>query len=256
VHGSRNIPKSEIDAAVAKAFEPSADLSFRNTTPRPRLDGVKLLNAIVECGAGFDKAGLREASPVRINWSAECDAIEVLQRLYAPTDHLFIGARQNNSARQVLPVWEWIERFEGGLTIPEFVIPNPLTGDRGRTRDGKPSFRADSCVAHFKYAVVEFDGISLEQQIRFWAGVPLPIVALVSSGGKSVHGWVRIDAFDADDWTRRVERKLFDLLAAVGADAACKNEGRLSRMPGHFRAYTNKWQRLLYLNPVGGPIIR
>jgi len=80
-------------------------------------------------------------------------------------------------------------------------------------------------------------------------------VALLDSGGRSIHGWVRIDAANFAEWTRRVESKLFDILTALGADGACKNEARLSRMPGHFRAEKNRWQRLLYLNPVGGPII-
>jgi hypothetical protein len=93
-----------------------------------------------------------------------------------------------------------------------------------------------------------------ELQILFWAGVPAPVVALVDSGGKSIHGWIRIDAVNADEWTQRVERKLFSLLTVVGADGACKNEARLSRTPGHFRADKTKWQRILYLNPVGGPV--
>jgi hypothetical protein len=81
------------------------------------------------------------------------------------------------------------------------------------------------------------------------------VVALLDSGGKSIHGWIRIDAENAGQWEERVEVKLFDILTAVGADKACKNESRLSRMPGHFRSEKGRWQRLIYLNPVGGPVI-
>jgi hypothetical protein len=256
VHGTRKIPRPEIDAAVDKAFDASPNVPFRSATPRPRVDGVKLLNAIVNRGAGFEKADLRKASPIRIDWEPESDAIELLRRLFDPNDCIFIGVRHDASAGQVQPVSHWIRRFERGLVIPEHIIPNPLTGKQGETKTGKLSYRADSCVEQFRFAVVEFDGMPLEQQIRFWAGVPLPIVALVSSGGKSIHGWIRIDAANADEWTLRVESKLFAILTAMGADPTCKNEARLSRMPGHFRADTNKWQRVLYLDPIGGPITR
>ena len=149
-----------------------------------------------------------------------------------------------------------LTRFEHGAEIPEHIIPNPLTGEQGQTKDGKPSYRADSCVAQFRFAVVEFDELPREQQIRFWAGVKLPVVALLDSGGKSVHGWIRIDAADAADWQQRVEGKLFAMLTAIGADGACKNEARLSRMPGHYRAEKQRWQRILYLNPTGGQVIQ
>ena len=91
----------------------------------------------------------------------------------------------------------------------------------------------------------------LEQQICFWAGVPLPVAAVIHSGGKSLHGWVRIDAENSEEWEREVEGKLFDILQPLGADGACRNEARLSRMPGHFRVEKRERQRLLYLAPQG-----
>ncbi len=178
-----------------------------------------------------------------------------MQRLYRPDERLFIGMRHDASAEHVLAASQWITRLKHGIAISEHIIPNPVTGGLGRTKDGKRSYRSDACVERFRFAVIEFDVLSREQQIQFWAGVPLPVVALVDSGGKSIHGWIRIDAVNADEWTLRVEDKLFALLTAVGADSACKNEARLSRMPGHFRAEKNRWQRVLYLDPAGGQVI-
>jgi hypothetical protein len=235
VHGTRKVSRKEIETAVSKAFCWPVTHA-RNANVRPVVNGEKLFKAIVERGASFAEEDLWESSPVRIDWPPQFDAFEILKRLYLPQERLFIGARHDASVGHVLLVSEWIAHFERGIPIAEHIIPNPLTGERGQTKDGKHSYRADSCVEQFRFAVVEFDAISREQQIQFWGGVPLPVVALVDSGGKSVHGWVRIDATNADAWTRRVEDKLFTLLTAVGADVACKNEGRLSRMPGHFRA--------------------
>jgi hypothetical protein len=95
----------------------------------------------------------------------------------------------------------------------------------------------------------------VESKLNSGRGAKLPVVVLIDSGGKSVHGWIRVDAVNSDEWTQRVEGKLFDLLTTVGADVACKNESRLSRMPGHFRTEKNHWQRVLYLNPTGGPVL-
>jgi hypothetical protein len=253
VHGTRRVTEREIQDAINKAFNSPSTLRPHATT-RPTVDGARLLNAIAERGAGFTEVELWELSPVRIDWAPRDDAIEVLRRLYRPEEKLFIGTRYEAGLESVQPVSEWISRFQRGITIPENIIPNPLIGQQGLTKEGKPSYRADACVAQFRFAVVEFDGIPRELQIKFWGGVRLPVVALLDSGGKSVHGWIRIDAASADEWTRRVEGKLFSILTAVGADGACKNEARLSRMPGHYRTEKDHWQRVLYLNPIGGPV--
>jgi hypothetical protein len=257
VHGARRVSSREIWAAVEKAFDApvaTTAISTRTATPRPSIDGARLFDQIVQSGADYDESALWEVSPVRVDWPPEYDAVVILELLYCAEDPLFLGSRHDAGPSFVRPVSEWIERFKKGLPVPEHVIPNPLTGADGRTKDGKISYRADDCVAKFRFAVVEFDAIPRDEQIRFWAGASLPIVALIDSGGKSVHGWIRVDAVNTDEWTERVEGSLFSLLTAVGADGACKNEARLSRTPGHFRSEKGRWQRIIYLNPAGGPI--
>jgi hypothetical protein len=232
VHGTRKVTDGEIWDAVNRAFD-SLPASTQTTTPRPALDGAKLLNAIVKRGADFHEAELWEASPVRIDWPPERDGIEVLRRLYAPEERLFIGARHDASVEHVRSVSEWIVRFERGISIPEHIIPNPLTGAQGKTKDGKTSYRADSCVKRFMFAVIEFDAMPRQQQIQFWGGVKLPAVALVDSGGKSIHAWIRIDAPNAAEWAKR------DCRACLAT----------------FEAKKKQRQRILYLNPVGRPIL-
>jgi hypothetical protein len=113
--------------------------------------------------------------------------------------------------------------------------------------------RGDACVAAFRYAVVEFDELSREEQLAFWWSARLPVAVLVDSGGKSIHGWIRVQGvYGADGWTRVVEEYLFGrLLNPLGVDGACRNESRLSRLPGHWRQENGNWQRLLYLAPGG-----
>jgi hypothetical protein len=253
VHGTRKITTREICDAINKAFDSPANFVARKLA---RVDGPKLLEAIVERGEGFTEDDLWEASPIRIHWPPEEDAARILRLLYDPQDYLFIGDKFDAEPESVRRVADWLELFESKRRPGQHIIPNPLTGNEGLNQQGKLSYRADSCVAQFKLATVEFDAMSRVQQIHFWAGAPLPVVALVDSGGKSIHGWVRINAANANDWTQRVELKLFDFLVLCGADRTSKNESRLSRMPGHYRVEKSRWQRVLYLNPNGGAVIR
>lgn len=252
IRGTRKVPRSEIQAAVRKAFDSPV------FTPKPRaahrVDVGRLLRTILDRGAGFTEQALWEASPVRIDWPQERDAVEILDRLYKRDETLFIGGRMDADASNVLTAAEWIARFDRGGFVPEHIVPNPLTGKQGLTKDGKPSWRADSCVTAFRFATIESDHMQLDQQIRFWAGVKLPVVALLHSGGKSIHGWVRIDASDRGEWEQDVEGMLFEMLKPLGIDGSCKNEARLSRMPGHFRTEKDHWQKLMYLDPVGRPL--
>lgn len=131
----------------------------------------------------------------------------------------------------------------------EFVIPNPMTGEKGLTKSGKLSYRCDDSVKEHSYAVVEFDDVSLERQYAFWSACALPVAALIHSAGKSVHAWVRVDAADEAAWEEQVEGRLYaDFLVPLGVDRTCKNPSRLSRMPGFVRGGKGT-QRLLYLDP-------
>jgi hypothetical protein len=146
--------------------------------------------------------------------------------------------------------------FARGAAVPEFIIPNTLSGQLGKTKDGKDSYRADSCVTDRAVTVVKFDQIPIGKQIEFFAGSLLNVVALIHSGGKSIHGWVRVNIASSEEWQAKIQEQFFDELTAMGVDRSCSNMSRLSRMPGHFRAETVRWQRLLYLDPEGGPIRR
>jgi hypothetical protein len=195
----------------------------------------------------YGEADLWELSPVRINWGPGEDARNLLEILYQPDDVLFIGDRYG---KQVKTVQEWLA--DPDLCKHPHIIPNPLTGLEGHTKSGTPSLRADNCVMAFKYAVVEFDDMPREDQIGFWLSIHLPVVALIDSGGKSIHGWVKVDAPDRAAWEKYVEGKLFPMLTTIGCDPSCRNEARLSRLPGHFRAEKKNWQRILFLDPEGG----
>jgi hypothetical protein len=220
------------------------------------------LQQIIQRGQGATLESLIGASPVYPIWPLAEESWRTLGFLYRPDDLLFIGDDGWNGTlgETIRPAGEWIEVFkrEGGCRFPK-LMANPLTGKAGPKKDKSGlSYRADSCIAAFRYMVCEFDAIPIEQQIAFWCAVPhLPIAAITHSGKKSLHALIRVDAANAREWDDQVERGLFGkYLAPLGLDASCKNESRLTRMFGHTRADTGLFQKVLYLAPEGKAVAR
>jgi len=251
-------PRAEVGIALVKAYaEHRRGASFTPRTiapakPKPR---PMTAAAFIARGDGATEADWFEASPVRIDWEpGPKDAAHLLRVLYRPWEFVFCGERYGG-AEDVRTAAEWIAAFDDGRPVPPHFIPNPLTGKAHPLADGKLSRRGDSAVAGFLYAVAEFDGMDKASQLALWWGFrSAPIVALIDSGGKSIHAILRVDCETRADWERDIEGKLFPaVLCPLGCDPACRNESRLSRLPGHFRRERNAWQRLLYLNPEGTP---
>lgn len=88
-------------------------------------------------------------------------------------------------------------------------------------------------VTAYRFALVESDTMPLDAQYRMYRKLNLPIAAMVTSGGKSIHAIVHIDAANAVEYRDRVEM-LYTILANKGmvVDTQNKNPSRLSRLPG------------------------
>ena len=247
-------PGSEVAGAIRKAYaehKPGAPYTPRTIAPAKPKALPMTAQRFIQRGDGAEESDWWEASPIRIDWEpGPRDALALLGALYAPDEFLFIGERYGT---EVATVGDWMRRIEAGEPCPPHFIPNALTGQEHPLTDGKLSRRGDSAVAAFRYAVAEFDGLSKPDQLAFWWGFKsAPIVALIDTGGKSIHAILKVDAPSREAWAAEVEQKLFArVLIPLGCDAACRNESRLSRLPGHFRREKNQWQRLLYLNPEG-----
>lgn len=92
----------------------------------------------------------------------------------------------------------------------------------------------DNDIMSYKYVLVESDTMGLDEQFDLMVNVlEMPIAALVTSGNKSLHAIVKVDAQNADEYKERVKH-VFDVCEQYGLsiDQANKNPSRLSRMPG------------------------
>ena len=128
---------------------------------------------------------------------------------------------------------EWDERAGAWIRF------NPL--------DGNGCGNAN--VTDYRFALVESDVLDVDRQFPAIKELHLPCAAVVSSGGKSVHAIVHIDAKDATEYAKRV-RWLYDYCDRHGfaCDKQNKNASRLSRMPGVTR---NGRRQLLLATNIG-----
>ena len=198
-------------------------------------------------------------SPVPLDFPEWEAGWRTVDALYLPEDILYIGEFKGTFAigKNIRPASEWVTELKKGPPVQPFIIPNPLTGEEAPLKDGSGmTLRGDGNVAKFKHLVAEMDGATIEDQLAFWAWADLPIRALIISGGKSIHAWVDVDCASVLEWEMEVEGDLFpNYLIPLGCDPACRNESRVSRLPGHTRRedekYTGSMQKLIWLSPEG-----
>jgi hypothetical protein len=262
--GSRRISDREIQDALNRAL---VDHNSNSFTPKPRpapvvQDGKTALQKIIQQSDISDEADLWELSPIRIHDEPKEDPVLLLGTLYKENDFVFIGERQDPGilGDNIRKQSEWIPYLlNGGLTKP-FIIVNPLTGLLTPKESGEgETYRGNGNIGEPKYCLVEFDTLPREDQISFWTAIKLPIVALIDSGGKSIHAWLDVHKLASvsipEQWQTEIKGRLYDrILAPLGVDKACANPARLSRLPGHFREEKGNYQRLLWLAPEGRPI--
>jgi hypothetical protein len=115
------------------------------------------------------------------------------------------------------------DSFAGGGLPGVFVVLNPFpAGTKQRTNDD---------VEQFRHVLLEFDTISKEAQWSVIRDSNVPCSAIIDSGGKSVHAWVRVDAGTREQYAARAQ-KLFEMFETYQPDTNCGNPARLSRLAG------------------------
>lgn len=103
---------------------------------------------------------------------------------------------------------------------------NPLDGNGCKNEN----------VTDYRYALVESDETTIDQQNAIIRELELPVACLVHSGNKSLHAIVRVEATSYEQYRTRVDY-LYTILKKNGmsVDTQNKNPSRLSRMPGIMR---------------------
>jgi hypothetical protein len=149
----------------------------------------------------------------------------------------------------MVPTWSALDRLRHGHQGVWYMI-QPVDGQpHWNPRQQRDSKRSEEAVTSWRYAIIESDNVPPADWLKILVQLPLPIVAIYSSGGSSVHALVRINAASKADWDATMRTKVLPILAPLGADPGALTAVRLSRLPNCRRGQTGELQELYYLNP-------
>ena len=172
------------------------------------------------------------------------------------------GAWIPRAGHDFMPVADWLSDGARLATAGELVKINPFTGASEDRTDGKQHLATNATVATFPNALMEFDKMPLSDQCAFWYGAltlyRLPVAALVYSGGKSIHGVVRVDCATRAEFDKAADlaRRTF----ATSPNPSMRLDVQSlalpiagARLAGCVRADTRRAQRLLYVAQAATP---
>lgn len=265
---SREPKYREIEDAVAKVYDCESIDAVRRSKPITAVYDPEAAQRIAQQLPVFDASSLSERSPID---PQTCTPADVLAHLYEPGEKVLIF---NDNFSRGDHLWEkpQADNPHDPHELDHFRTPeqdtgvlflcNPVHGEYREVQrlasDRNPagrSRRCEECITSFRYIVVESDEVESTIWIRILVQLPLPISAVYTSGGRSIHALVRVNAACGEDW-RDTKDKIANALVTLGADPAAMTAVRLTRLPGCYRREKGAQQELLYLNPnpAGTPI--
>jgi hypothetical protein len=141
------------------------------------------------------------------------------------------------------------ERIEaGGNGMGIWFLCNPVDGEWHQETEKKWSCRSESALTDYRFMVLESDVAPPELWLPFVTRLPARVVAIYTSGGRSIHTLIQIEAHSKEEFTA-VTDPIKRPLKKIGGDPYCLSAVRLTRLPGCHRPEKSGFQELLYLNP-------
>jgi len=137
---------------------------------------------------------------------------------------------------EILAPEGWRRRLAEGRAIRcragGWMRVNPVSFKGGSGRNGAVT---DSDITDCRHLLIENDVLPLPLQLTLLARLPLGLVAIIDSGGKSFHGIAKINAKDQGDYKAKACRILHDLRERFGFDQSNENPSKLTRLPAGLR---------------------
>jgi len=232
----RRVPSREIADAVNVAFDrpgcaPRTCTSAK-TWPKP---DPRLIQQAESSGLGLPD--LWEASPIRIE-DNDSHTEQIIDLLFPRDPLLCCGWAMDNFDTRPREAWR------GDMAGMQLIVPSPMSKVEGITKDGRLSRHCLDNTGPRKYLVVEFDQGTPDQHAArlLWLAERAPLVLVVHSGGKSLHGWFRCRG--ASDG---VLRKFMRVAVMIGGDPATWTRSQFVRMPDGQRD-NGKRQTVFYVD--------
>lgn len=201
----------------------------------------------------------RERSTLALPLRLDDGFVRLIDACFQPGEFVAIAPAAENDDSEIAPrrgvtltAAEWKSKVatKGGIDrvfgtkLGLFLRINPMAKDGAKNED----------VTAFRHVLVEFDRdetgkpIPKEEQYHAVVASGMPVAALIDSGNKSLHAWIRVDAPDEAEYKRRVET-IWSWFSGLNLDRQNRNPSRLSRCPDGWRTVEgeHRRQRLLQL---------
>lgn len=242
------------------------------TKPAPRsLQFIPAtLKRIAALRPEVDALFVKDRSPLRPDTQTPAS---FLQRLYRPGERVIVFDVFRSQGRHVCecvaPPYDagCLDHLRHGCPDGVWFLCNPVDGrfHPNPRLGGKRSRRSEESVTSWRYMLLESDDAEPADWLAALAQMPLRIAAIYTSGDRSIHALVRLDAASKPEWDA-VARKLKPLLTVIGADTKSTTAVRLTRLPGCHRGQSGppapklrpprrRWdQSPLEFDAIGDPI--
>jgi len=233
------LPRALADGLGEAEARAAIDSAYRSTT-------------VVEPITRGNGAAPRPAPPRKAE--QQDDFLRALAAAFLPDEYVAVCDSRYNGEKwvpdkaRIRTRREW-EEYHAKIPISRFITGqgggyigiNPLATASGRGNDN---------VAAYRHVLAEFDDGDIEEQRAKLEGSGFPLSLIVTSGKRSVHGWVRVDARDKREWEERRDH----IFATLGCDPKNRDLARVSRCPGAIRYVEDKpCPQALLATHVGPP---
>ena len=187
----------------------------------------------------------RERSTMALPVTIDGGFVRLIDSCFQPSEFVAISPAAENEEGEIVPrrgvtltAAEWKSKVtaKGGIDrvfgtkLGLFLRINPMAKGGAKNED----------VTAFRHVLVEFDrdeagkAIPKEEQYHAVIASGMPVAALIDSGNKSLHAWIRVDAPDEKEYKRRVEI-IWSWFSGINLDKQNRNPSRLSRCPDGWR---------------------
>ena len=162
-----------------------------------------------------------------------------MQRLYKPGENVLVFDVFESQGRLVCECVEppydagGLDHLVNGCKDGVWFLGNPVDGKYhpNPRLGGKRSRRSEESITAWRYLLLESDEADPADWLAILVQLPLRIASICTSGGRSIHALVRVDAESKADWDAKA-RQLKPLMIILGACPGSITAVRLTRRPG------------------------
>ena len=223
--GKRSLPKLLVTSAIA--------------TPRKSLFSAAVLERVARLLPQVDADFVRARSPLRPEVQTPAT---FLLRLYEPGESVLVFTEQESQGLHVCTCTHpphdtrCLDHLVHGHREGVWFLNNPVDGEYhpNPRQGGKMSRRSEESVTAWRYLLLESDKTEARPWLAVLVQMPLRIAAIYTSGRRSIHALVRVDAASKADWDAKA-LQLKSTLEILGADPNAMTAVRLTRLPGCYR---------------------